>query len=116
MPPGNDEDEDMVWNNDWDDNDSNSALERQQILQETSDTDIEDEIRANLDSKITSSRHAYKVAGLALIVVLISFTLNTVFLTMYAFSDAPGIRTVCTVRATVAKTVLHAVSLSWKRS
>jgi hypothetical protein len=90
MPPKTDGDveednDDMVWNNDWDDDDDIAtarALETQQILIPRRDPDdeaIEDEIRANLSSKITSSLHAYKVAGVALIVALISFTINTVF-------------------------------------
>jgi hypothetical protein len=73
---------DMAWNNEWDDNDSTGALESQQILHQNvideDEDEIEDEIRANLNSKITSSLHAYKIAGLALIVTLISFTINTV--------------------------------------
>jgi|SRR5271170_4850615 hypothetical protein len=80
----------MVWNNDWDDNDStlgDRALESQHILGHPNSSDsvidedeeaIEDEIRANLNSKITSSLHAYKIAGIALIITLISFTINTV--------------------------------------
>jgi len=91
---GQDEDEEssnMVWNNDWDDNDStlgDRALESQHILGYPDGRDgvidedeeaIEDEIRANLSSKITSSLHAYKIAGIALIITLISFTINTVF-------------------------------------
>lgn len=74
--------EDMAWNNDWDDNDSTGALETQQILNpnmlDEDEEEIEDEIRANLSSKITSSLHAYKIAGVALIITLISFTINTV--------------------------------------
>ena len=78
------ETDEMTWNNDWDDNDSTGALESQQILNRNNlvdgedDDEIEDEIRANLSSKITSSLHAYKIAGIALIVALISFTINTV--------------------------------------
>lgn len=77
------ETDDMTWNNDWDDNDSTGALESQQIFHRNlvdgeEDDEIEDEIRANLSSKITSSLHAYKIAGIALIVTLISFTINTV--------------------------------------
>src|SRR5277367_2409871 len=80
----------MVWNNDWDDNDStlgDRALESQRILGypngsggviDEDEEAIEDEIRANLSSKITSSLHAYKIAGIALIITLISFTINTV--------------------------------------
>jgi len=105
----------MVWNNDWDDNESNGALERQQILRESADLDIEDEIRANLNAKITSSRHAYQVAGVALIVVLVSFTLNTVYLAISLLTFA-GIRTVCTGWVTMAEAVLHAVSRSPKRA
>ena len=91
-----DEDEEesssMVWNNEWDDeNDStlgDRALESQHILGypngsggviDEDEEAIEDEIRANLSSKITSSLHAYKIAGIALIITLISFTINTVF-------------------------------------
>ena len=76
--------DEMTWNNDWDDNDSTGALESQQILNRNNlvdgeeDDEIEDEIRANLSSKITSSLHAYKIAGIALIVALITFTINTV--------------------------------------
>jgi hypothetical protein len=106
MPPGNDDD-DMAWSNDWDDAESTGAVERQQILHETSDTDIDDEIRANLNSKITSSRHAYKVAGIALIVVLVSFTLNTV--PPAGSLLTAGIRTVCPGHVTMAEAVLHAV-------
>jgi hypothetical protein len=90
---GQDEEEEgsgMVWNNDWDDNDStlgDGALESQHILGypdgrggmiDEDEEAIEDEIRANLSSKITSSLHAYKIAGIALIITLISFTINTV--------------------------------------
>ena len=75
------ETDEMAWNNDWDDNDSTGALETQQILNRNDgedDDEIEDEIRANLSSKVTSSLHAYKIAGIALIITLISFTINTV--------------------------------------
>jgi hypothetical protein len=76
------ENDDMAWNNDWDDNDSTGALESQRILNpdmfDEDEEEIEDEIRANLSSKITSSLHAYKIAGVALIITLISFTINTV--------------------------------------
>jgi hypothetical protein len=80
MQDGND----MVWNNDWDDDDSTGALESQRILPNDDtiigyeDQEIEDEIQANLSSKITSSLHAYKIAGFALVVALVSFTINTV--------------------------------------
>ena len=77
--------DEMTWNNDWDDNDSIGALESQQMLhrnnivgREVDVDEIEEEIRANLSSKITSSLHTYKIAGIALIVVLVSFTINTV--------------------------------------
>jgi hypothetical protein len=76
--------DEMTWNNDWDDNDSTGALESQQMLNRNNlldgedDDEIEDEIRANLSSKVTSSLHAYKIAGIALIITLISFTINTV--------------------------------------
>jgi hypothetical protein len=85
--------DDMAWDNDWEDNDStagaNGSGERQHILRRSGDADrdavfdpdeddIENEIRTNLNSKITSSLHAYKIAGVALIVALISFTINTV--------------------------------------
>jgi hypothetical protein len=85
--------DDMAWDNEWDDNDSaagpNGSGERQHILRRSGDADretafdpdeddIENEIRTNLNSKITSSLHAYKIAGVALIVALISFTINTV--------------------------------------
>src|ERR1700755_806323 len=87
MAPGAEED-DMAWNNDWDDdNDSTGALESQQILQGAEDQGIEDEIQANLNSKIASSVHAYKVAGIALIITLISFTINTVVLYYYGSND-----------------------------
>jgi hypothetical protein len=76
------ENDDMAWNNDWDDDDSTGALESQRILNpdmlDDDEEEIEDEIRANLSSKITSSLHAYKIAGVALIITLISFTINTV--------------------------------------
>lgn len=78
------DEDDIAWNNDWDDSDSIGALESQQILPnddtiiDDEDQEIEDEIRANLSSKITSSLHAYKIAGVALVVALISFTINTV--------------------------------------
>jgi len=80
---GTSNNDDMEWNNDWEDNDSTADLEHQQILNETrymndEDEEIEDEIRANLSSKITSTLHAYKVAGAALIIALIAFTINTV--------------------------------------
>ena len=76
MPPG--DDEEAAWDNEWDDNDSVAGLETQQILDEREDEDIENEIRTNLSSKITSTLHAYKIAGFALIIVLVSFTINTV--------------------------------------
>jgi hypothetical protein len=75
------ETDEMTWSNDWDDNDSTGALESQQMLDrydEGEEDEIEEEIRANLSSKVTSSLHAYKIAGIALIVTLISFTINTV--------------------------------------
>jgi hypothetical protein len=78
MPP--DDDLEVAWDADWDDNES-IAHETQQILHNDDDVsteEIEDEIRANLTSKITSSLHAYKIAGIALIITLISFTINTV--------------------------------------
>src|SRR5271155_3392577 len=108
---GQDEDEEssnMVWNNDWDDNDStlgDRALESQHILGypdgrgDVIDEDeeaIEDEIRANLSSKITSSLHAYKIAGIALIITLISFTINTVFPPPFiAINDVRNLRSMC---------------------
>jgi hypothetical protein len=85
--------DDMAWDNDWEDNDwtagADGTGERQHILRRSVDADrdavfdpdeedIENEIRTNLNSKITSSLHAYKIAGVALIVALISFTINTV--------------------------------------
>ena len=89
---GDEEGGSMVWNNDWDDVDSTlgdtRALESQHILGNPNGTGgiidedeeaMEDEIRANLSSKITSSLHAYKIAGIALIITLISFTINTVY-------------------------------------
>ena len=77
------ETDEMAWSNDWDDSESTGALESQQMLDQYSvdegeEDEIEDEIRANLSSKVTSSLHAYKIAGIALIVTLISFTINTV--------------------------------------
>lgn len=80
----------MAWNNEWDDNDStlgDRELESQHILGypngsggviDEDEEAIEDEIRANLSSKVSSSLHAYKIAGVALIITLISFTINTV--------------------------------------
>ena len=67
------EQEEMAWNNDWDDNDSTRALESQQMLNPTrnsmlpdeEDDEIEHEIRVNLSSKIRSSLHAYKIASIA---------------------------------------------------
>jgi hypothetical protein len=116
MAPGVEEDDDnMAWNNDWDDDDDSiRGLESQQILQENEDHEIEDEIRANLNSKITSSLHAYKVAGIALIITLISFTINTV-----PPLDSVlilGIRTIRTKDVTLGKTILYAVILSLKGS
>jgi hypothetical protein len=84
--------EDMAWDDDaWEDNGDSPAAdasESQQILRggerspvldpDADEDDIETEIRANLSSKITSKLHAYKVAALALIVALVSFTINTV--------------------------------------
>ena len=111
------EQEEMAWNNDWDDNDSTGALESQHMLNPTrnsmlpdeEDDEIEDEIRVNLSSKIRSSLHAYKIAGIALIVVLISFTINTV--TSNSFSSLNlGIRTIRPEHITVEKAILHAVS------
>jgi len=81
------ENEEEVWNNEWDENENENesdnivrgdALERQQILHDQDEEEMEDEIRANLHSKVTSSLHNYKVAGIALIIALISFTINTV--------------------------------------
>jgi hypothetical protein len=109
---GQDEDEEssgMVWNNDWDDNDStlgDRALESQHILGypdgrggviDEDEEAIEDEIRANLSSKITSSLHAYKIAGIALIITLISFTINTVFppTPTIAINDVRNLRSMC---------------------
>ena len=81
----------VALNIDWDDNDSTEALESQQILSDDTtldvDPELEEEIRANLSSKLTSSLHAYKIAGLALIVALVSFTLNTVSPLILLFFD-----------------------------
>jgi hypothetical protein len=76
MPAGDDAEE--AWDNEWDDSDSTAVHESTQILRDQDADEIEDEIRANLTSKITSSLHAYKLAGIALVIVLISFTINTV--------------------------------------
>jgi hypothetical protein len=75
--------EDMVWDNDnWDDTEDTLARtgETQRILGggDGDEDELEREIQANLSSKVTSSLHAYKVAGVALIITLISFTINTV--------------------------------------
>ena len=78
------DDGDMTRNSDWEDIDDSAILESQQILRDLEfiddqeDEELEDEIRANLSSKVSSSLHAYKLAGIALIVALVSFTLNTV--------------------------------------
>jgi hypothetical protein len=72
------EDPETAWDNDWDDNESTVEHETQQILHDPVEEQIQDEIRANLSSKITSSLYAYKVAGIALIITLICFTINTV--------------------------------------
>jgi hypothetical protein len=109
MAPGAEEDS-MAWNNDWDDdNDSIGGLESQHILQNAEDQDIEDEIQANLSSKIASSAHAYKVAGIALIITLISFTINTVL--PRPTDLMKGIRTICTKVITLGETILYAVYL-----
>lgn len=107
---GQDEEEEssgMVWNNDWDDNDStvgDRALESQHILGypdgrggviDEDEEAIEDEIRANLSSKITSSLHAYKIAGIALIITLISFTINTVSPRTFAINHVRNLRSMC---------------------
>ena len=98
MPPGNEDNHDddegdnseEMWNNEWDDNESitggegegrgveGGQLERQQILQDQDEEEMEEEIRANMNSRIISSLHNYKIAGFALIITLISFTINTV--------------------------------------
>lgn len=115
--PENDEDN-MAWNDEWDDNDSTAgALESQHILNANvidgtdDDNEIEDEIRANLSSKITSSLHAYKIAGIALLIALISFTINTVF-DHYRVQiiDVVGICTICSGEITLGETLLYAVS------
>jgi hypothetical protein len=108
-------DQDIVWNNDWDDNDSIAgALESQQILGDgvdDDDEDIENEIRANLSSKITSSLHAYKIAGLALIITLISFTINTVLtLSLLRFTQSIGIRPIRSGKVTMGEAILYAVT------
>jgi len=115
------ENDDMAWNNDWDDNDSTGALESQQILHSRGDVDedeieIEDEIRANLSSKITSSLHAYKIAGLALIITLVSFTINTVHSQVATTSILiTGICTIYARAAELGKTILYAVAACFKR-
>ena len=79
MPPG--AESDQVWDNDWDDTESTTgggALESQQILRDQDEEEIEDEIRDNLSHKISSSLHAYKIASIALLITLVSFTINTV--------------------------------------
>ena len=87
MPPGNEENGEGggdVWNNEWDENESvdgdHLEFQQPQILHDPDEEEMEDEIRANLRSKVTSSLHKYKVAGVALIIALISFTINTVFI------------------------------------
>jgi len=78
--------EDMGWDHEWEDNDSTAAVHESQhivpsgstVLLDPDEEEMENEIRANLSSRITSSLHAYKVAGFALIVALVSFTINTV--------------------------------------
>jgi hypothetical protein len=86
MPPGNDEEngggDGEVWDNEWDDSESTTGEGHQQLqpvlLHDQDEEEMEEEIRANLSSKVTSSLHSYRVAGFALIITLISFTINTV--------------------------------------
>jgi hypothetical protein len=108
MPP--EDDNEVAWDADWDDNESNTH-ETQQILHNNnvSAEEIEDEIRANLTSKITSSLHAYKIAGIALIITLISFTINTVPPSHLGVNV--GIRTICSGDITLGETLLYAVPL-----
>src|SRR5271169_1478207 len=113
----------MVWNNDWDDNDSTLGardLESQHILAppngssggviDEDEEAIEDEIRANPSSKITSSLHAYKIAGIALIITLISFTINTVVPRGHIkLLIMLGICAVCTETIALGEAILHAL-------
>jgi hypothetical protein len=74
--------EDVPWDNeDWDVQSEDEPIYRRSSEGLVVDPDedlMEEEIRANLSAKITSSAHAYKLAGVALIITLISFTINTV--------------------------------------
>ena len=71
------DDPEQAWNNDdWDDHEETLAIaETDAILHPTP---LDDVIRTNLDAKIQTSKHAYKIAGIALIVCLVAFTINTV--------------------------------------
>jgi hypothetical protein len=78
--------EDLEWNNDWDERESITDVSESQRILDPVDRDedeIENEIRANLSSRVVSSLQAYKIAGLALIIALISFALNTVSLVSF---------------------------------
>ena len=110
MTPGNEENVEDAWNNEWDDNESTTEgqHETQQILHDPDEEEMEDEIQANLKSKITSSLHNYKVAGVALIIALISFTINTVRISS-AEKLIAGICAICSRDFRLAKAILHAV-------
>lgn len=112
----------MVWNNEWDDNDStlgDRELESQRILGypngsggviDEDEEAIEDEIRANLSSKVSSSLHAYKIAGVALIITLISFTINTVLSRGHCrLLIMLGICTIRTETTIMGEAILHAL-------
>jgi hypothetical protein len=66
--------------------------------------DDDDEIEA---SKTSARLRTYKIAGVALIIALISFTVNTVW--VYLTLLTAGICTVCPGRFRLAKAVCHAV-------
>lgn len=77
----NNDDEDITWNNNWNDDESIScAFESQRILDNTQggDQEMENDVPTNMESKTLSNLHTYKIAGAALIIALVSFTVNTV--------------------------------------
>lgn len=107
--------DDMAWSEDWEDDGDVAtarALETQQILPggDPDEEELEDEIRANLSSKITSTLHAYKIAGVALIVTLITFTVNTVCHVLFCVPELLGICTICSRSTTLGETILYAVA------
>src|SRR5580704_15601465 len=83
-----------TWDNNWEDDINegdeehgnsipvdSAEVQRSLLLRDDDDDDeqeMEEEIRANLSSKVSSRVHAYKVAGIALLITLVSFTINTV--------------------------------------